>query len=277
MCTFVRKFIVEMYALFSADILRLKIRIRKLFCLFDVTWTLLLEVPVIRVTSWPIKRFLVVWKIVCPTCLDSRYEIKPAWHVNFLNKCLDGQQNLCLQAPFIPMTSCGTAQEDRLWALVLRQAVLQEDGDAVHNRSSGCKGSGASGSGITDTGRFFAHSWIHWIRPFLLIKSPTHLPQASHSPLARLGTLGFGSRTTEKDISLFPIFCFVQLCSMPGWFFVSLEIKRSFLAMERENDYGPRVKFLFQLLLCLTFLIWQRPSPQQGADREINLIKCFEY
>ena len=35
---------------------------------------------------------------------------------------------------------------------------VQEGGGDVHNRSSGCKGSGASGSGITDTGRFFGHS-----------------------------------------------------------------------------------------------------------------------
>ena len=61
-------------------------------------------------------------------------------------------------------------------------------GRCVHNRSSGCKGSGASGSGITDTSRFFAHSWIHWIRGFLLIKSPTHLPRASPIP-CKAGTL----------------------------------------------------------------------------------------
>ena len=35
---------------------------------------------------------------------------------------------------------------------------VQEGGGDVHNRSSGCKGSGASSSGITDTGRFFGHS-----------------------------------------------------------------------------------------------------------------------
>ena len=90
--------------------------------------------------------------------------------------------------------------------------------------------------------------------PFCSLSPHSSAAGFTLTPCKTLGTLGFSSRTTEKDISLFPIFCFVQLCSMPGCFFVSLKIKRSFLAMEKENDYGPRVKF--QLL---TFLIWQPP------------------
>ena len=91
--------------------------------------------------------------------------------------------------------------------LELELGLEQGRGRRLHNRSSGCKGSGASGSGITDTSRFFAYSWIHWIRPFLLIKTPTHLPRASHSTIpCKAGTLGFSSRTMKEDIS--PSLCF---------------------------------------------------------------------
>ena len=91
--------------------------------------------------------------------------------------------------------------------LELEVGLEQGRGRRLHNRSSGCKGSGAAGSGITDTSRFFAYSWIHWIRPFLLIKTPTHLPRASHSTIpCKAGTLGFSSGTMKGDIS--PSLCF---------------------------------------------------------------------
>ena len=44
------------------------------------------------------------------------------------------------------------------FCLELELGLEQGRGRRLHNRSSGCKGSGASGSGITDTSRFFAYS-----------------------------------------------------------------------------------------------------------------------
>ena len=107
---------------------------------------------------------------------------------------------------------------------------------------------------------------IHWIRLFLLINSPTHLPQASHSPLARLGTLGFSSRTTEEDISfilpLFPISS--VLCNYVQCQAASLWASKSsghFLQWRKRmimaQEWNSSSRF-FLPKLCLTFLIWQR-------------------
>ena len=162
--------------------------------------------------------------------------------------------------------------------LELELGLEQGGGRRLHNRSSGCKGSGASGSGITDTSRFFAYSWIHWIRPFLLIKTPTHLPRASHSTIpCKAGTLGFSSRTMKEDIS--PSLCFPStvLCNyVQCQFFGSLCASKSsghFLHRRKRmiTNQELRVKFPVSLLftkLCLTFLIRLRTI--SSTDRVVT-------
>ena len=62
---------------------------------------------------------------------------------------------------------------------------------------------------------------------------------------------------------------------MPGCFFVSLEIKRSFLAMEKENDYGPRVKFLFSLLFTQTLFDFPYMAERPVSLRKVVTRKCI--
>ena len=154
--------------------------------------------------------------------------------------------------------------------LELELGLEQGRGRRLHNRSSGCKGSGASGSGITDTSRFFAYSWIHWIRPFLLIKTPTHLPRASHSTIpCKAGTLGFSSRTMKEDIS--PSLCFPStvLCNyVQCQFFGSLCASKSsghFLhrrkRMITNQEWNSPSRFFSPNSVWLSLLGWG-PSPR---------------
>ena len=111
--------------------------------------------------------------------------------------------------------------------------------------------------------------------PFCSLRPQLICPGLHTQPSLGAWTLGFSSRTMKEDIfpiPLFPIHCFVQLCSMPVlWFFVRFKIKRSLLAQEKENDYEPRVKFPVPLLftkLCLTFLIRLRTI--SSTDRVVT-------
>ena len=56
---------------------------------------------------------------------------------------------------------------------------------------------------------------------------------------------------------------------------MSLEIKRSFLAMEKENDYGPRVKFLFSLLFTQTLFDFPYMAERPVSLSKVVTRKCI--
>ena len=159
--------------------------------------------------------------------------------------------------------------------LELELGLEQSRGRRLHNRSSGCKGSGASGSGITDTSRFFAYSWIHWIRPFLLIKTPTHLPRASHSTIpCKAGPWDLVPEPWRKTFPhpsvSHPLFCAIMF-NASSLVLCALQNQAVTSCTGERNDYEPRVKFSVPLLftkLCLTFLIRLRTI--SSTDRVVT-------
>ena len=159
--------------------------------------------------------------------------------------------------------------------LELEVGLEQGRGRRLHNRSSGCKGSGASGSGITDTSRFFAYSWIHWIRPFLLIKTPTHLPRASHSTIAcKAETLDLVPEPWRKTFPhpsvSHPLFCAIMfnasslvLCALQNQAVTSCTGEREWLRTKSEI---PRPASFHQTLFDFPYKAEDHLLDWQGGD-----------